>query len=57
MGQLVNPGNEAFIRKALNGKVYVDKTGLLEVTNDAIDTPDNLICNSRPLIRDILNLL
>lgn len=48
MGQLVNPGNEAFIRKALNGKVYVDKTGLLEVTNDAIDTPDNLICNSRP---------
>ena len=48
MGQIVNPGNAAFQRKALNGKIYVDKTGLLNITNEVIDTPDNLICNSRP---------
>lgn len=47
MGQFVNPGNSAFC-DAVNSKIYVDKTGLLEYTNSVIDTTDKFICNSRP---------
>ena len=32
----------------LNSKIYVDKTGLLNYTNEAIDTDAAFICNSRP---------
>ena len=32
MGRFVNPDNSAF-QVALNSKIYVDKTGLLEYTN------------------------
>lgn len=47
MGRFVNPGNSAF-QDALNSKIYVDKTGLIEYTNSVIDTTDKFICNSRP---------
>ena len=47
MGRFLNPGNSAFL-VALNSKIYVDKTNLLDITNDVIDTDDAFICNSRP---------
>lgn len=47
MGKFVNPDNSAF-QNAVNGKIYVDKTGLLEVTNRLLGTPQEFICNSRP---------
>lgn len=47
MGRFVNPDNSAF-RIALNSDIYVDKTGLLEYTNRAMDTDRAMICNSRP---------
>lgn len=47
MGRFLNPGNSAF-SVALNSKIYVDKTGLLDITNEVIDTDDAFICNSRP---------
>jgi hypothetical protein len=33
---------------AVNSKIYVDKTGLLEYTNSVIGTEQRCICNSRP---------
>ena len=47
MGKFVNPDNSAF-QNAVNGDIYVDKTGLLEVTNRLLGTPQEFICNSRP---------
>ena len=47
MGRFVNPDNSAF-QVALNSKIYVDKTGLLEYTNSILGTTDAYICNSRP---------
>ena len=47
MGRFVNPDNSAF-QVALNSKIYVDKTGLLEYTNSVLNTTDAYICNSRP---------
>ncbi len=47
MGRFVNPDNSAF-QVALNSKIYVDKTGLLEYTNSVLGTSDAYICNSRP---------
>lgn len=47
MGRFLNPDNSAF-RDVLNSKIYVDKTGLLEYTNDMINTTSKFICNSRP---------
>ena len=47
MGRFLNPDNSAF-RDTLNSKIYVDKTGLLKFTNEAIDTTSKFICNSRP---------
>ena len=47
MGRFVNPDNSAF-QVALNSKIYIDKTGLIEYTNNVLDTSDALICNSRP---------
>ena len=37
MGRFVNPDNSAF-QVALNSRIYVDKTGLLEYTNTFLDT-------------------
>lgn len=47
MGMYVNPDNSAF-RRALNSKIYVDKTGLIEEMNSVMDTEQCCICNSRP---------
>ena len=47
MGRFLNPDNSAF-QITLNSKIYVDKTGLLDITNQAIDTDAAFICNSRP---------
>ncbi|MBQ1311811.1 MAG: AAA family ATPase [Blautia sp.] len=46
MGIYVNPGNDGF-RQILRGK-YVDKTGLIALVNENIETSDKLICVSRP---------
>lgn len=47
MGRFVNPDNSAF-QVALNSKIYVDKTGVIEYTNSVLDTMEGYICNSRP---------
>lgn len=47
MGLFVNPDNYAF-RTAVSGKIYVDKTGLLELTNRFLGTSQGFICVSRP---------
>ena len=45
-GQYVNPGNEGF-RRILRSE-YVDKSGLIGLINRRIDTPEGLVCVSRP---------
>ena len=47
MGRFVNPDSSAF-QVALNCRIYVDKTGLIEYTNSVLDTTNAYICNSRP---------
>ena len=47
MGRFVNPDNTAF-QAALNTKIYVDKTKMIEFTNSLIGTTENFVCNSRP---------
>lgn len=47
MGIYLNPGNDLF-RQAVNSKIYVDKTMLIEATNSLLDTSDKHICISRP---------
>ena len=46
MGIYLNPGNEAF-RQILRGR-YVDKSGLISLLNETLETPDKLVCVSRP---------
>lgn len=46
MGKYLNPGNIGFT-EITNGK-YVDKTGLIGLINDSINTPQKLTCISRP---------
>ena len=46
MGIYFNPGNLGFER--ISKKGYVDKTGMIELINNRIDTGGNLICISRP---------
>ena len=46
MGTYLNPGNSGF-KRILKGS-YVDKTGMIGLVNDRIDTSNNLICISRP---------
>ncbi len=47
MGRFVNPDSSAF-QAALNSRIYVDKTGLIEYTNSVLGTTNAYICNSRP---------
>lgn len=47
MGMYVNRGKESFAR-ARQSQIYVDKTGLLEYTNEMLGTEQCHICNSRP---------
>ena len=47
MGIYVNPGNSSF-KKAVNSKIYIDKTELIASVNDRIGTSDCFLCVSRP---------
>jgi hypothetical protein len=47
MGNYVNRGKESFER-AVNSKIYIDKTGLLKYTNSVLGTEQCWICSSRP---------
>ena len=47
MGIYLNPDNEDF-RKAFQSKIYVDKSELINYTNQAINTNDRYLCVSRP---------
>lgn len=47
MGLFLNPDNSAF-QTALNARIYVDKTGLINYTNSVLESTDAFICNSRP---------
>ncbi len=43
----LNPGNNLF-KRALNSKIYVDKSGLISYINEVIDTEQEFVCVSRP---------
>ena len=47
MGIFLNPGNDSFA-EALNSEIYVDKSGLISITNRRIKTKRKYICVSRP---------
>lgn len=47
MGMYVNRGNASFA-SARKSRIYVDKTGLIEYTNEMLGTEQRYICNSRP---------
>ena len=46
MGTYLNPGNNGFAR--IRNDLYVDKSGLIGLINESIDTPRCLTCVSRP---------
>lgn len=46
MGTYVNPGSRGFAR--IKKSNYIDKSGLIALINDTIDTTNNLTCISRP---------
>ncbi|MDE7272686.1 MAG: ATP-binding protein [Lachnospiraceae bacterium] len=46
MGTYLNPGNSGFA--GIRNDVYVDKSGLISLINQTIDTPRCLTCISRP---------
>lgn len=46
MGVYVNISNAGF--KAARKSEYVDKSGLIEITNSLLDAEKNLMCVSRP---------
>ena len=46
MGIYLNPGSSRFA--GIRNDVYVDKTGLIALINETIDTPRRLTCVSRP---------
>lgn len=46
MGIYLNPGNSGFA--GIINDEYVDKTGLIELINNSIETPRKLTCISRP---------
>lgn len=45
MGTYFNPGNKAF-KKSAEDKIYIDKTGLLNITNRALNSENNCIALS-----------
>lgn len=47
MGQYLNPSSIQF-RETLNSEIYVDKSELIAVTNEALHTQQKYICVSRP---------
>lgn len=47
MGILLNPDNSDF-KRAINSKIYIDKSELIKYTNSVINTEQRFICVSRP---------
>ncbi|MGN0485033.1 MAG: AAA family ATPase [Lachnospiraceae bacterium] len=47
MGVYLNPGNGNF-KTACQSEIYIDKTGLIEHTNQMMNTQQRFICVSRP---------
>ena len=47
MGVYLNPGNEGFW-ESVRSRIYVDKTGLIALTNELMNTEEKYICVSRP---------
>ncbi len=47
MGIYLNPGSAMF-QKSLKSKIYVDKSGLLAILNELVDTEQRYVCVSRP---------
>ena len=47
MGSYLNPGYRGF-QEILNSKIYVDKTGLIRITNSVLCTQQKYLCVSRP---------
>jgi len=47
MGSYLNPGSKDF-QESLNSKIYVDKTLLIERTNELVNTRQKFVCLSRP---------
>lgn len=47
MGTYLNPNNTDF-KRALNSKVYIDKSELIQYTNSVMNTEQQFICVSRP---------
>lgn len=46
MGLYLNPGNSGFA--GIRNDIYVDKSGLISLINETIETPRRLTCVSRP---------
>ena len=46
MGRYINPGNDGFAEIVKSS--YVDKTGIIDIINNTINTTNKLICISRP---------
>ena len=46
MGTYLNPGNSGFA--LISNSLYVDKSGLIGLVNETIDTTEQLTCVSRP---------
>ncbi len=46
MGMYLNPGNSGFT--GIRNDIYVDKSGLISLINETIETPRRLTCVSRP---------
>ena len=47
MGSFLNPGTKGF-RESLNSAIYIDKSGLLAVSNSVLNTKQKYMCVSRP---------
>lgn len=46
MGIYLNPGNSGFV--TMRKKNYVDKSGLIHLINESIDSNEKMTCVSRP---------
>ena len=46
MGTYLNPGNSGFA--GIRNDIYIDKSGLISLVNETIETPRRLTCVSRP---------
>jgi len=47
MGVYLNPGG-AMLKRALNSKIYVDKSGMMSFLNSVANTEQQFVCVSRP---------